>query len=52
KIKKKFKISIEEIKHTRGSTEFIKNDVCIQKVIDVYVEEVKLVEKSKDDSDT
>ena len=44
-----FNISVEDIKQTLGNTDIVKNDVRIQKVIDLLVDEAKLVEPSKDD---
>ena len=46
-----FNISVEDIKQTLGSTDIVKNDVRIQKVIDLLVDEAKLVEPSKDDTE-
>ena len=51
KMSEQFNISVEDIKQTLGSTDIVKNDVRIQKVIDMLVEEAKLVESSKDDSE-
>lgn len=51
KMSEQFNISVEDIKQTLGSTDIVKNDVRIQKVIDMLVEEAKLVEPSKDDSE-
>ncbi|PUZ31455.1 hypothetical protein BUY27_12450 [Staphylococcus cohnii] len=42
---------LTSIKQTLGNTDIVKNDVRIQKVIDMLVEEAKLVEPSKDDSE-
>lgn len=51
KMSEQFNISVEDIKQTLGNTDIVKNDVRIQKVIDMLVEEAKLVESSKDDSE-
>lgn len=51
KMSEQFNISVEDIKQTLGNTDIVKNDVRIQKVIDMLVEEAKLVEPSKDDSE-
>jgi len=51
KMSEQFNISVEDIKQTLGNTDIVKNDVRIQKVIDLLVEEAKLVEPSKDDSE-
>ncbi|MBF0814148.1 trigger factor [Staphylococcus sp. mip270_02] len=51
KMSGQFNISVEDIKQTLGNTDIVKNDVRIQKVIDLLVEEAKLVEPSKDDSE-
>lgn len=51
KMSEQFNISVEDIKQTLGSTDIVKNDVRIQKVIDMLVEEAKLVDPSKDDSE-
>ena len=50
KMSEQFNISVEDIKQTLGNTDIVKNDVRIQKVIDLLVDEAKLVEPSKDDS--
>lgn len=51
KMSEQFNISVEDIKQTLGNTDIVKNDVRIQKVIDLLVDEAKLVEPSKDDSE-
>ena len=51
KMSEQFNISVEDIKQTLGSTDIVKNDVRIQKVIDLLVDEAKLVEPSKDDTE-
>lgn len=51
KMSGQFNISVEDIKQTLGNTDIVKNDVRIQKVIDLLVDEAKLVEQSKDDSE-
>ncbi|WP_440857320.1 trigger factor [Staphylococcus shinii] len=51
KMSGQFNISVEDIKQTLGNTDIVKNDVRIQKVIDLLVDEAKLVEPSKDDSE-
>ncbi|MCD8891492.1 trigger factor [Staphylococcus nepalensis] len=51
KMSEQFNISVEDIKQTLGNTDIVKNDVRIQKVIDLLVEEAKLVEPSKEDSE-
>ncbi|AYX90059.1 trigger factor [Staphylococcus cohnii] len=51
KMSEQFNISVEDIKQTLGNTDIVKNDVRIQKVIDMLVDEAKLVEPSKDDSE-
>ncbi|RIO86016.1 trigger factor [Staphylococcus gallinarum] len=51
KVSEQFNISVEDIKQTLGSTDIVKNDVRIQKVIDLLVDEAKLVEPSKDDTE-
>lgn len=51
KMSEQFNMSAEDIKQTLGNTDIIKNDVRIQKVIDLLVKEAKLVEPSKDDSE-
>lgn len=51
KMSGQFNISVEDIKQTLGNTDIVKNDVRVQKVIDLLVDEAKLVEPSKDDSE-
>ncbi|MGV3111403.1 trigger factor [Staphylococcus pettenkoferi] len=51
KMSEQFNISVEDIKNTLGNTDIVKNDVRIQKVIDLLVDEAKLVEPSEDDKD-
>ena len=51
KMSEQFNISVEDIKQSLGNTDIVKNDVRIQKVIDMLVEEAKLVEPSTDDSE-
>ena len=51
KMSEQFNISVEDIKNTLGNTDIVKNDVRIQKVIDLLVDEAKLVEPSKDNKD-
>ncbi|WP_394524067.1 trigger factor [Staphylococcus xylosus] len=51
KMSGQFNISVEDIKQTLGNTDIVKNDVRIQKVIDLLVDEAKFVEPSKDDSE-
>ncbi|WP_251519997.1 MULTISPECIES: trigger factor [Staphylococcus] len=51
KMSEQFNISVEDIKQTLGNTDIVKNDVRIQKVIDSLVDNAKLVEPSKDDSE-
>ena len=46
-----FNISVEDIKQTLGNTDIVKNDVRIQKVIDLLVDEAKLVEPTKEDEE-
>lgn len=46
-----FNISVEDIKRTLGSTDIVKGDVRVKKVIDLLLDEAKLVEPSKDDED-
>ncbi|EHM72568.1 trigger factor, partial [Staphylococcus pettenkoferi] len=48
KMSEQFNISVEDIKNTLGNTDIVKNDVRIQKVIDLLVDEAKLVEPSED----
>ena len=49
KMSKQFNISVEDIKNTLGNTDIIKNDVRIQKVIDLLRDNVKFVEGTKED---
>ncbi|HFV7513568.1 TPA: trigger factor [Staphylococcus aureus] len=49
KMSKQFNISVEDIKNTLGNTDIIKNDVCIQKVIDLLRDNAKFVEGTKED---
>ncbi|EOB8660904.1 trigger factor [Staphylococcus aureus] len=49
KMSKQFNISVEDIKNTLGSTDIIKNDVRIQKVIDLLRDNAKFVEGTKED---
>ena len=49
KMSKQFNISVEEIKNTLGNTDIIKNDVRIQKVIDLLRDNAKYVESTKED---
>ena len=51
KMSEQFNISVEDIKNTLGNTDIVKNDVRIQKVIDLLVDEAKLVEPSEDNKD-
>ncbi|AYU55439.1 trigger factor [Staphylococcus debuckii] len=46
-----FNISVEDIKKTLGSTDIVKGDVRVKKVIDLLLDEAKLVEPSKDDEE-
>ncbi|QPA25253.1 trigger factor [Mammaliicoccus fleurettii] len=43
-----FNISVEDIKNTLGNTDIVKNDVRVKKVIDLLVDEAKLVEAKED----
>ena len=43
-----FNISVEDIKSTLGNTDIVKNDVRIQKVIDLLRDNAKYVESTKD----
>ncbi|MHB7935150.1 trigger factor [Staphylococcus haemolyticus] len=47
KMSKQFNISVEDIKNTLGNTDIIKNDVRIQKVIDLLRDNAKYVESTK-----
>ncbi|HDX8222251.1 TPA: trigger factor [Staphylococcus aureus] len=49
KMSKQFNISVEDIKNTLGHTDIIKNDVRIQKVIDLLRDNAKFVEGTKED---
>ncbi|HFE6750530.1 TPA: trigger factor [Staphylococcus aureus] len=49
KMSKQFNISVEDIKNTLGNTYIIKNDVRIQKVIDLLRDNAKFVEGTKED---
>ncbi|MFS4983391.1 trigger factor [Staphylococcus aureus] len=49
KMSKQFNISVEDIKNTLGNTDTIKNDVRIQKVIDLLRDNAKFVEGTKED---
>ncbi|UMT79800.1 trigger factor [Staphylococcus roterodami] len=49
KMSGQFNISVEDIKNTLGNTDIIKNDVRIQKVIDLLRDNAKLVEGTKED---
>ncbi|MEJ7443040.1 trigger factor, partial [Staphylococcus warneri] len=40
---------VEDIKQTLGNTDIIKNDVRIQKVIDLLRDNAKYVDSAKDD---
>ena len=51
KMSGQFNISVEDIKQTLGNTDIVKNDVRIQKVIDLLVDEAKLVEPAKEDKE-
>lgn len=44
-----FNISVEDIKSTLGNTDIVKNDVRIQKVIDLLRDNAKYVESTKED---
>ena len=44
-----FNISVEDIKSTLGNTDIVKNDVRIQKVIDLLRDNAKYVEATKED---
>ncbi|UDI78072.1 trigger factor [Staphylococcus taiwanensis] len=48
KMSKQFNISVEDIKNTLGNTDIIKNDVRIQKVIDLLRDNAKYVESTKE----
>ncbi len=49
KMSKQFNISVEDIKNTLGNTDIIKNDVRIQKIIDLLRDNAKYVESTKED---
>ncbi|WP_210134899.1 trigger factor [Staphylococcus sp. GDX8P80P] len=49
KMSKQFNISVEDIKNTLGNTDIIKNDVRIQKVIDLLRDNAKYAESTKED---
>ncbi|PTF03864.1 trigger factor [Staphylococcus devriesei] len=49
KMSKQFNISVEDIKQTLGNTDIIKNDVRIQKVIDLIRDNAKYIESTKED---
>ncbi|PTK74886.1 trigger factor [Staphylococcus haemolyticus] len=49
KMSKQFNISVEDIKNTLGNTDIIKNDVRIEKVIDLLRDNAKYVESTKED---
>ncbi|GGG83678.1 trigger factor [Staphylococcus pragensis] len=49
KMSQQFNISVEDIKNTLGNTDIIKNDVRIQKVIDLLRDNAKYVETTKED---
>lgn len=49
KMSKQFNISVEDVKNTLGNTDIIKNDVRIQKVIDLLRDNAKFVEGTKED---
>ncbi|UXU53676.1 trigger factor [Staphylococcus arlettae] len=51
KMSEQFNISVEDIKQTLGNTDIVKNDIRIQKVIDLLVDEAKLVEPTKEDEE-
>ncbi|WP_340278428.1 trigger factor [Staphylococcus coagulans] len=46
-----FNISVEDIKNTLGNTDIVKNDVRVKKVIDLLVDEAKLVEAKNEDNE-
>lgn len=45
-----FNISVEDIKKTLGNTDLVKNDVRVKKVINLLVDEAKLVESTSEDN--
>ena len=49
KMSSQFNISVEDIKQTLGNTDIIKNDVRIQKVIDLLRDNAKYVDSAKED---
>lgn len=49
KMSEQFNISVEDIKSTLGNTDIVKNDVRIQKVIDLLRDNAKYVESTKED---
>ncbi|MCG1526512.1 trigger factor [Staphylococcus epidermidis] len=49
KMSEQFNISVEDIKSTLGNTDIVKNDVRIQKVIDLLRNNAKYVEATKED---
>ncbi|MEN2031854.1 trigger factor [Staphylococcus hominis] len=49
KMSSQFNISVEDIKQTLGNTDIIKNDVRIQKVINLLRDNAKYVDSAKDD---
>lgn len=49
KMSEQFNISVEDIKSTLGNTDIVKNDVRIQKVIDLLRDYAKYVESTKED---
>lgn len=49
KMSSQFNISVEDIKQTLGNTDIIKNDVRIQKIIDLLRDNAKYVDSAKED---
>ena len=49
KMSEQFNISVEDIKSTLSNTDIVKNDVRIQKVIDLLRDNAKYVESTKED---
>ena len=49
KMSEQFNISVEDIKSTLGNTDIVKNDVRIQKVIDLLRDNAKYVESTTED---
>ncbi|MCI2898561.1 trigger factor [Staphylococcus hominis] len=49
KMSSQFNISVDDIKQTLGNTDIIKNDVRIQKVIDLLRDNAKYVDSAKED---